>query len=203
MANTNRGKKENDPNTDDDYFFQLIGAYLKFLRNKAGFPNPEIFANIIGMSRSQYSAYEAGKNLNLVTFKKILLQFNIKVETWLNLDIVEQQEGSNMIITKMRQGRIDQVIEEVKNIDGPLVANKIGTKEAQRYIDILIYCTTAKSRSEILVNLLKMDDSTNTLKRVAGKLLDYKWLELTNKTKKNSPQQRYVITKAGKNLLKL
>jgi len=50
---------------------------------------------------------------------------------------------------------------------------------------------------------MKMDNTVNTLKRVAGKLLEYNWLELTDKGSKNSPKQSYITTEAGKKVLRL
>ncbi|UOE47853.1 helix-turn-helix domain-containing protein [Mucilaginibacter sp. SMC90] len=203
MANVNEHKREENPNNNEKLFYSLLGNYLKTLRIKAGFPTPEAFANITGMTRSQYSAYENGKNLTLITFRNILLEFNIKVEEWLNLDIVNPPLDQSKLIRSSRQARVDQVIEQVKIIAGTNYDVNIGSKVIQRYIDILIYCHTAKSRHEILTKLLEMDDSVNTLKRVAGKLIDYGWLQLTDPTNRNNPNQKYITSEVGKSVLSL
>ncbi|SEO09161.1 Transcriptional regulator, contains XRE-family HTH domain [Mucilaginibacter gossypiicola] len=203
MAKRDNRNNVSDANNDNQAFYLVLGAFIKTLRVKAGFPTPEAFANIAGMTRSQYSAYENGKNLTLITFRNLLLEFNIKVEDWLNLSLIDPSNDSEKIIFNIRQARIDQVIEQVKIIENHDYSYNLGSKAAQRYIDILIFCHTAKSRHEILTKLLEMDDSVNTLKRVAGKLIDYGWLELTDPSNRNNPNQKYITSLSGKSILSL
>lgn len=67
-------------------------------------------------------------------------------------------------------------------------------KTVQHDICILIYCHIPRSRAYILKDVIKLDDSYNTFQRVAGKLLDYGWLDYTDKKSKNSPTQAYYTT---------
>src|SRR3546814_20983860 len=73
----------------------------------------------------------------------------------------------------------------------------------QRYVDILIHCHTRRSRSYILEKLIKLDDTHNTFKRVAGKLVDYGWLDYTVKESKNSLTEAYYNTDDGHKMLRL
>lgn len=54
-----------------------ISKGLRQLRLEKGFTNYEYLAYEIGMSRSQYGAYENGKNMNLSTLIKILNHFDM------------------------------------------------------------------------------------------------------------------------------
>lgn len=56
-----------------------ISKGLKQLRMEKGFTNYEYLAYEIGMSRSQYGAYENGKNMNLSTLIKILNYFDMSL----------------------------------------------------------------------------------------------------------------------------
>ncbi|EOR96281.1 hypothetical protein ADIARSV_0516 [Arcticibacter svalbardensis MN12-7] len=198
-----KDKKNKDLNNDNEYFLEQIGRYLRTLRLNAGFSSIESFANTIEMSSTQYGEYEKGKNLTLLTFKRLLLEFNIKVEDWLNTELFTSDNNISTLMERMQQTRIEQVIEQVKFTENITTSHKLTPKEIQRYIDILIYCHQARSRNEIIEKLLKMDDSTNTFKRVAGKLLDYGWIEPTDKKSRNSPVQRYVTTEIGKKVLRI
>jgi len=204
MESKNSPKGDKDPNYDIEEFFRLIGQFIKHLRIQAGFPTPESFANTIDMPRSQYSAYESGKNMELTTFKRILLEFDIKVEDWLNLDLLGGKNSLHKQIKRMREARISQVISQVKKSDMTGDAEKLSVKAAQRYIEILIHCHIPRSRSYILEDIVKLEDSSyNTFKRIAGKLIDYGWLDYTNKESKNSPAQAYYTTEKGKKVLRL
>jgi transcriptional regulator with XRE-family HTH domain len=190
-----------DPNYDDEYFFQLLGSFIRRMRKLAGFKSMRAFADTINISYSQYQGYETGKNLTLAIFKRIMLEFDIRVENWLNIDIFANKTADSEHIKRIKNARIEQVTQQVKlknSSTEPIITAEI----AQRYIEILIFCNTPKSRAEILRDHLNMSDDINTLKRVAGKLLDYGWLEHTDKNK-NSPQQRYATTEAGKKVLRL
>jgi transcriptional regulator with XRE-family HTH domain len=56
----------------DEIFFRKIGKRLTQLRKNAGFTSQEAFAQEIGIAKGQYSRYEVGGNLTMVTFYKIL-----------------------------------------------------------------------------------------------------------------------------------
>lgn len=202
MAKIKGNDNTQDINITDEILLKKLGAFLKTMRKAAGFTSKRAFADTIEMSYSQYHGYESGKNITILTLKRILLEFNIKVENWLNLNIFNDDTDDSQLILNLRQARIDQLIEQVKSIENFNVSNNLGTKEVQRYIDILIYCNTPKSRSQILKRI-KMDDTVNTFKRVAGKLITYGWLDYTDKVNKNNPNQKYCTTNSGKKVLQL
>lgn len=56
-----------------------IASALKRLRIEKGYKNYDILAYDMGMSRSQYGAYENGQNLTLATLMKILNYFNMTI----------------------------------------------------------------------------------------------------------------------------
>ncbi len=66
-------------NTDDEAFYRLLGAIIKYFRIKAGFSTPESFAHLTGRHRSQYYEYESGKNMNMLTFRNLLLELGVQV----------------------------------------------------------------------------------------------------------------------------
>lgn len=57
-----------------------IGQRLKAFRKAKGYTNQETFAWEIGVSRSQYSEYEAGKNMYITTLISLLKKMNITPE---------------------------------------------------------------------------------------------------------------------------
>jgi|GEM_PF-3502828 len=201
MKKTEKTIIPKDPNYDDEYFFKLLGAFIRRMRRLAGFRSMRAFADTIGISYSQYQGYETGRNLTLAIFKRIMLEFDIRVEDWLNIDIFANQTIDSEHIKRIKTARIEQVIQQVK-LKNPPTEPLINPEIAQRYIEILILCNTPKSRTEILKDHLKLSDDINTLKRVAGKLLNYGWLKHTDQNK-NSPQQRYTTTETGKKILRL
>jgi len=139
----------------------------------------------------------------VIILKRIFSEFNLQVEDWLKIDIFNLNIDDPDVIKDIRSARINQVIEQVKLIDNEKVALSLRPVDVQRYVDILIHCHTRRSRSYILEKLIKLDDTHNTFKRVAGKLLDYGWLDYTDKDSKNSPNQAYYTTDAGKKVLQL
>lgn len=56
-----------------------LASSLKRLRIESGYSNYDILAYDMGMSRSQYGAYENGQNLTLATLMKILNHFNMTI----------------------------------------------------------------------------------------------------------------------------
>jgi transcriptional regulator with XRE-family HTH domain len=56
-----------------------LSSALKRLRIERGYSNYDILAYDMGMSRSQYGAYENGQNLTLATLMKILNHFNMTI----------------------------------------------------------------------------------------------------------------------------
>lgn len=56
-----------------------IASSLKRLRIERGYSNYDNLAYDMGMSRSQYGAYENGQNLTLTTLMKILNHFNMTI----------------------------------------------------------------------------------------------------------------------------
>jgi transcriptional regulator with XRE-family HTH domain len=56
-----------------------IGKRLKALRKAKGFTNYEHIAYELGMSRSQYWSYEAGKNIEIKTLLRILSLLDISI----------------------------------------------------------------------------------------------------------------------------
>lgn len=188
---------------DDETFLKQLGAFMKRMRIAAGFPTIRSFVDTVDMSYSQYQGYEAGKNITIKTLKRIFSEFNLQIEDWLKIDIFELNIEDPEIIEGIRSARINQVIEQVRHIDGKAEMLSLRPIDVQRYIDILIHCHTSRNRSYILDKVVKLDDTHNTFRRVAGKLLDYGWLDYTDKDSKNSPVQAYYTTEAGKAVLRL
>ena len=58
---------------------KAIALSLKRLRIERGYSNYDNLAYDMGMSRSQYGAYENGQNLTLTTLMKILNHFNMTI----------------------------------------------------------------------------------------------------------------------------
>jgi transcriptional regulator with XRE-family HTH domain len=57
-----------------------LASRLKSLRIKKGFSNYEHFANVSGISRTQYGKYEVGENLKILTLVKILKTMDITLK---------------------------------------------------------------------------------------------------------------------------
>lgn len=201
MSISKKNTVEEDFNLNDELFLKLIGQFLIDLRKKAGYSSIRLFVDTIGMSYSQYQRYETGSNITLIVLRRILSFYNLKVEDWLKLDLINSDNDLPGIVESMHKAKMEHVIEQVKIIDSAEVANNLSPKEVSRYIEILEFSIHPRSRNEILDIKLKMDDSTNTFKRVAGKLIEYGWLELTNKANKNSPNQKYITTEAGRKVI--
>ena len=202
MAKNSINIKANDPNQDEDFFFQQLGSFLREMRKAAGYSSIRAFVDTIDMSYSQYQGYETGKNITLAIFRKVLLQFNIKVEDWLMLDIFTKEKVDKTIVEKMHSAQIEQVRKQVCKTENKEAASKLNEKEIERYINILIYCNRPQPRSKILKHL-ELADTVNNFKRAAHKLIEYGWLEYTDQKSPNSLKQQYITTAKGKTILKL
>ncbi|MCO5259671.1 MAG: helix-turn-helix transcriptional regulator [Crocinitomicaceae bacterium] len=69
-------KEENIEEYQKEQMTQISSA-LKRLRIEKGYSNYDHLAYDIGMSRSQYGAYENGQNITLLTLMKILNHFGM------------------------------------------------------------------------------------------------------------------------------
>lgn len=69
-------KEENIEEYQKEQMMQISSA-LKRLRIEKGYSNYDHLAYDIGMSRSQYGAYENGQNVTLLTLMKILNHFEM------------------------------------------------------------------------------------------------------------------------------
>lgn len=69
-------KEENIEQYQQEQMTQISSA-LKRLRIEKGYSNYDHLAYDIGMSRSQYGAYENGQNITLLTLMKILNHFEM------------------------------------------------------------------------------------------------------------------------------
>ncbi len=190
-----------DLNTDDEAFYRLLGSIIKYFRIKAGFSTPEAFAHLTGRHRSQYYEYESGKNMNILTFRDLLFELGVQVSGWLNFDYLSDDSGRSRVVKEMKKTRVLQVMSQVALEEKAAANVKISPKVAQRYVDILISCLEAKSRIEILSEF-ELNTSYNTFKRATNKLKEYGWLEMTQKAK-NAPNQTYVTTEKGKDVIRL
>ena len=203
MSTSKENLGDNKLDSSDELFLKSVGQFLMNLRTKAGYPTIRMFSDALDMSYTQYQRYESGSNITLIVLRRILSFYNLKVEDWLNLDLGNDSDELVKIVEAMKLAKIDQLIDQVGKLDSIDAAKSLSTKDVNRYLDVLEFCMLPKSRKEILEIKLKMVDSLNTLKRVAGKLLDYNWLEPTNKINKNAPNQKYVTTDAGKKVISL
>ena len=161
-----------DSRLEDEAFLKQLGAFIKRMRIASGFPTIRSFVDTVDMSYSQYQAYEAGKNITIIILKRIFSEFNLQVEDWLKIDIFKLDIDDPDVIEDIRSARMTQVIEQVKLVDNEKEALSLRPVDVQRYVDILIHCHIRRSRSYILEKLTKLDDTHNTFKRVADKLLD-------------------------------
>jgi transcriptional regulator with XRE-family HTH domain len=64
----------------EEIFFNNISKRLVELRKKAGYSSQEAFADVIGISKGQYSRYERGGNFTMETFYKILKFYKLTAE---------------------------------------------------------------------------------------------------------------------------
>ena len=202
MNNESQNIMRGQRDIDDETFLKGLGNFIKSLRIAAGFPSIKSFVDTIDMSYSQYQGYESGRNITMKVLKRILGELNLSVGDWLKIDISNLETGDPSTVASIREARISQVIEQVEILGGTKQARLLRPTDAQRYVDILIHCHTPKTRSYIL-KMFSLDDSYNTFKRVAGKLIDYGWLDYTDRKSKNSPTQSYYTTEAGKRVLRL
>jgi transcriptional regulator with XRE-family HTH domain len=69
-------KKDKDTSEE---ILKKIGKRLKELRKVKGYSNYEHIAYELGMSRSQYWNYEAGKNIEVKTLLRILSLLDISI----------------------------------------------------------------------------------------------------------------------------
>ncbi|MDF1547657.1 MAG: putative DNA binding domain-containing protein [Bacteroidales bacterium] len=67
---------------------------------------------------------------------------------------------------------------------------------------ILTFCQSPKSRKEILTDLLKLSNQTFNFNKNILPLIEKGWLNYTIPENINSKNQKYIITKKGKDLLK-
>lgn len=203
MSTSKESAKEDELDLSDELFLKSVGSFLMNLRKKAGYPTIRLFSDAMDMGYTQYQRYESGSNITLIVLRRILSFYNLKVDDWLKLDLTNDSNELDKIVETMKRARVDQLLYQVSKLESINAAKKLGTKEVSRYVDVLEFCIHPKSRKEILEVKLKMVDSVNTLKRVAGKLLDYKWLEPTNKINKNAPNQKYITTERGRKAILL
>lgn len=70
-------KKEENIEQYQQVQITQISSALKRLRIEKGYSNYDHLAYDIGMSRSQYGAYENGQNVTLLTLMKILHHFEM------------------------------------------------------------------------------------------------------------------------------
>ena len=189
-------------NYSDELFLKALGDFIKAMRVAAGYPTIRSFVDTVDMSYSQYQGYESGKNITIKKLKEILNYFGLTPKDWLKIDLENTEFPLNMAVERLEYMRIKQVMSQVEVLKGREESLSLKTIEIERFIKILIACHEPKTRSFILKDIVKMEDSHNTFKRVAGKLLDYGWLDFVDKESKNSPEQAYYTTVEGKNLLK-
>lgn len=68
----------------EEKHLQMIGSGLKKLRQDRGYSNYHKLAYDMEMTHSQYGAYEAGKNMNILTLLRILDFHKITLKEFVN-----------------------------------------------------------------------------------------------------------------------
>jgi transcriptional regulator with XRE-family HTH domain len=71
---------DNKHTISDDEYFKRLGQRIEKWRIDADFTSAESFAIENQINRSQYLKYEKGKNMELLTIRKIAAAHNKKVE---------------------------------------------------------------------------------------------------------------------------
>lgn len=70
--------------SQEELYLNTIGAGLKKLRVERGYSNYHKLAYDMEMTHSQYGAYEAGKNMNILTLLRILDFHKISLKEFVN-----------------------------------------------------------------------------------------------------------------------
>lgn len=187
-------------NIEEELFLKQLGKQIKSTRENAGYTTPEAFACAINMSRSQYANYELGKNMKILTLRNIFLELGLPQDHWLTFPSNQTESDKEKHAERINKIRLSQVMSQASALEKGNVA--IDIKKAQRYVDILLNCMTPQSRSTITRKILKLEDSYNALQRNTDKIIEYGWLAQTEESK-NSPNQAYYTTKAGREVLRL
>lgn len=92
-----------------------------------------------------------------------------------------------------------QLEEQVSNYAG----NYVGNYADLKIVEVLKYCKTARSRSEILEKKLNIGKQTKNYNKYIRPLFELKWIDYTIPKVPKSPNQKYLITEKGQLFLEL
>ncbi|GAA0878966.1 hypothetical protein GCM10009119_19340 [Algoriphagus jejuensis] len=178
-----------------------LGSFLEQAREKLGIKNPEDFANTYGYTTSQYREYESGRaNPTLLTIFKLIKLLGLEANDLFNFGRNKDQILGEEVAEKARKSKIEQLREQVAIIRGRKFALEITDGSFLRIFQTLAFCTRPRTKAEILTNL-NLKNTTNNFQRSVGLALELSWLEMTNPTSPNSPNQRYIVTEKGKGVV--
>lgn len=115
------------------------------------------------------------------------------------IDIPAHEGCDNVVVLKdetEERRNNDQVSDQVK-----VLYDHVSEKVNARLLSVLYFCSTSKSRSEILEHL-NLKSHTDNYNKYIKPLLNDGYLRPTDTISIKSPQQRYIITDRGQDLIK-
>ncbi|MBB6271864.1 transcriptional regulator with XRE-family HTH domain [Pedobacter cryoconitis] len=187
---------------EEEAFLKALGQFFQRSRKEAGYKNANTFANVIGMSESQYRLYERGQaNIKIKSLLTILKGLNKPFDVVFNIGLPSSQNSVVKDVFINESIQENQVRNQVVKLNGAAVEESLSSDDVKRLIKILISCFRPLKKSDIL-KAVGLSAKTAKFSAVFNLLLDNTWIAKKFPEKSNSPKQIYFITDKGKNILK-
>lgn len=192
-----------DPNENFELFLKLLGSYIKAEREKSGHTSAKILADILDVTESQYREYERGEtDMRLSTFLKIFRGLNKNIEDIFKINILNDPNAELTQNLTADPTIGNQVKDQVKNLNGPQMANDLSPDDIKRITKIIIACYRPLKRTQILKSLNLAGKTANFVK-LFNILIDNQWIAMTYPDQPNHRKKTYYTTEAGKKVLRI
>lgn len=188
---------------EDASFLKALGFFLQRSRKECGYKNANSFANVIGMSESQYRLYERGQaNIKIKSLLAILRGLNKPFNVVFNFN--DEPNGSlpNQDVFLTEIDHEHQVRSQVIKINGVEFERTLTTDDIKRLIKILISCLRPLKKSNLL-KIVGLSAKTAKFTALFNLLINNNWIAMRFPDQLKSPNQVYFTTEVGKSILKL
>jgi transcriptional regulator with XRE-family HTH domain len=188
---------------EDESFLKALGVFLQRSRKDAGYKNANSFANVIGMSESQYRLYERGQaNIKIKSLLAILRGLNKPFNVVFNFNNESNSSLSNQDVFLTDLDQENQVRNQVIKSNGVEFERTLTTDDVRRLIKILISCLRPLKKSNLL-KVVGLSSKTAKFTTLFNLLINNNWIAMRFPDQLKSPNQVYFTTEAGKKVLKL
>lgn len=187
---------------EEEAFLKALGLYIQQARKAAGYKNANTFANVIGMSESQYRLYERGQaNFKIKSLLVILKGLNKPFDVVFNIGLPSYNNSIIKDVFLSDSILENQVRNQVVEVNGSIVEESLTSDDVKRLIKILISCFRPLKKSDIL-RVVGLSAKTAKFTVVFNLLLHNSWLTMKFPEKSQSPNQIYFTTEEGKKILR-